>query len=110
MGLSSTNDSEAAGIIEAELRAAIAVLEAEVEQLQRENGALARVYALAEEKLRERTETLNDAQSEVTTLEWKLSEASKAAEQFRTALERIEAGFHMRMSAAELASIARRAL
>jgi hypothetical protein len=55
MGLSSTNDSEAAGIIENQLRAAIAVLEAEVERLQRENGALARTYALTEEKLRERT-------------------------------------------------------
>jgi len=215
--LSSTNDSEAAGIIENELRAAIAVLEAEVERLheeiadrvsahmttsndlhalskllhgteveverlQRENGALARTYALAEEKLRERTEALNetlaqnerfnkryrdaedeaerlraalqtyvsrfenvcngehddgcipcadlrqaklalgsealrgrtarmhDAESQVATLEWQLSEATKAAEQFRTALEQIEAGFHMRMSAAELASIARRAL
>ena len=31
---------------------------AEIERLQRENGALARTYALAEEKLRERTEAL----------------------------------------------------
>jgi hypothetical protein len=34
---------------------------AEIERLQRENGALARTYALAEEKLRERTERLNQA-------------------------------------------------
>jgi hypothetical protein len=93
MGLSSTNDSEAAGIIENELRAAIAVLEAEVERLtqlleterrvahmiamehkkdaaevqrlQRENGALARTYAACEEMLRERTEQLNSADAAI---------------------------------------------
>jgi predicted RNase H-like nuclease (RuvC/YqgF family) len=52
----------------------------EVERLQRENGALARVYALAEEALRGRTARMHDAESQVTTLEWQLSEANKEIE------------------------------
>jgi predicted RNase H-like nuclease (RuvC/YqgF family) len=39
-------------------------LRAEVERLQRENGALARAYAACEKMLRERTEQLNEAEVE----------------------------------------------
>jgi chromosome segregation ATPase len=60
---------------------------AEVERLRRENGALARTYALSEGKLRERTERSNDAESQVTTLEWQLSEATKEIGRLRAALE-----------------------
>jgi chromosome segregation ATPase len=78
----------------------------EVQRLQRENGALARTYALSEEKLRERTESgvdaivdaviergsptldrilaeRDDARSEVITLEWQLSEANKEIDRLR---------------------------
>jgi chromosome segregation ATPase len=58
-------------------------LRAEAERLQRENGALARMYALSEEKLRQRTEAMNDAQSEVTSLAWGLSEATKEIERLQ---------------------------
>jgi DNA repair exonuclease SbcCD ATPase subunit len=63
---------------------------AEVERLQREIRLLARMYALSEEKLRERTERSNDAESQVTTLEWQLSEANKEIERLRAALEEIK--------------------
>jgi chromosome segregation ATPase len=68
MGLSSTNDSEAAGIIENELRAAIAVLEAEVErawgEVERVRGALAGV----EERWLSARERANHAEDEAERL------------------------------------------
>ena len=42
---------------------ALAAKDAEIERLRRENGSLARMYALAEETLRERTGELNQVQA-----------------------------------------------
>jgi hypothetical protein len=116
-----------------ELRAAIEqTWRPEVTALRARNEELHRLYAEALARGdEERREAEDELRAEVERLDavrlmlieereaWKaealfmrqaLREAVEAAEALRAALERIETGFHTRLSAAELASIARQAL
>lgn len=66
-------------------------LRATVERLQRENGALARTYALAEEKLRERTEALNEVLAQNERFDKRYRDAEDEVERLQRSCDRLRA-------------------